>query len=199
MKKRRIIITAFILCASLVIGIGYATITGNLYINGTATFKGSVALDEQVAVGFTASKTGTNCTDASIDTSDKTKANITVVFNDTLGNAYEFTGNATYKISYNADDETLPSVMLNNPTATVTAGTANKGEFTITATYSPDVNTSGTGGLVDTSTNTVVLKPGQTVDVMVVVKYVNANDNGEIETGEVEATIAVDFSYSTIS
>lgn len=196
MKKRRLIITAFILCASLVIGIGYATLTGTLDIDGTATFKGKDALGEQVVVGFTSSKTGTNCTDASIDTSDTTKANITVVFNDTLGNAYEFTGNATYKISYDVADDTLPSVMLNAPTATVTAGTANKGEFTITATYSPDLG--GTGGSVDLSTNTVVLKPGQTVDVVVAVKYDNSKDNIEVETDEVEATIAVDFSYSTI-
>ena len=198
MKKRRLIITAFVLCASLVIGIGYATLTGTLDIDGSATFKGKTALGEQVVVGFTSSKPGTNCTDAAIDTSDPTKANITVVFNDTLGNENEFTGNATYKIAYNATDETLPSVKLEAPVANINAND-NKGTFSITATYSPDVNTSGTGGLVDLSTNTVVLKPGQTVDVIIAVKYDNATVDTDVETGEVEAIIDVGFSYSTIS
>ena len=37
MKKRRIVIAAFLICATLIAGIGYAGITETLTINGTAT------------------------------------------------------------------------------------------------------------------------------------------------------------------
>ena len=49
MKNRRNVLIAFLLCATLIVGVGYATFTGNLIINGTATYTHTGAeLDEDI-------------------------------------------------------------------------------------------------------------------------------------------------------
>lgn len=49
MKNRRNVLIAFLLCATLIVGVGYAAFTGNLIINGTATYTHDGAeLDEDI-------------------------------------------------------------------------------------------------------------------------------------------------------
>ncbi|MBQ8447348.1 MAG: hypothetical protein IJX27_00270 [Clostridia bacterium] len=49
MKNRKSILVAFLLCATLLVGVGYAAFTGNLIINGTATYTHDGSeLDEDV-------------------------------------------------------------------------------------------------------------------------------------------------------
>jgi hypothetical protein len=49
MKNRRNVLIAFLLCATLIVGVGYAAFTGNLIVNGTATYTHDGAeLDEDI-------------------------------------------------------------------------------------------------------------------------------------------------------
>ena len=43
MKNRRNLIVAFLLCACLIVGIGYAALTTNLYLNGSSIINGALA------------------------------------------------------------------------------------------------------------------------------------------------------------
>ena len=75
MKKRRIAIVAFLLCACMVIGIGYANITRKLKVSGNIATTAS-----ELEVYFTAAKAteglaGTNlCTGATLDSNAKATA-----------------------------------------------------------------------------------------------------------------------------
>ena len=63
MKKRRLAIVAFLLCACMVMGLGYAAMSNKLIANANAH-----STQGELDVYFTAAAKGENCKEASLDT-----------------------------------------------------------------------------------------------------------------------------------
>ena len=60
MKNRRTVLIAFLLCATLIVGVGYAAFVGNLTVNGTTSFDpDNSTLDDSVE--FSAVQYAENC------------------------------------------------------------------------------------------------------------------------------------------
>ena len=87
MKKRRTAIIAFLLCACLCIGAGYAAATDSLVVNGAANIAAATPEDFNLDVFFTdnisKSTTGTSGTEdvAALDASDTSKDTVTITVN----------------------------------------------------------------------------------------------------------------------
>lgn len=198
MKNRRNIIVAFLLCACLLVGIGYAQVTGNLAISGTARFNGSDKLTNDVnsAVKFVDSQPGKNCDSATISGEDY--GQMTVVINDAVGTPNkQFTAEATYTIGYDTTDITFPEVKLSAVSSAMrpVEGVANDqmDKWNITAVY----QNPSEGATINTD-DTVTLAPGATVEVLITITFTN----GEGETlfkGANTAAISVGMPYATIT
>lgn len=157
MKKRRFAIVAFLLCATLIMGIGYAAVNGMLMIGGKVTYNPLGVVEDNVdaAVKFTAAEADTlvpNCTAEATFTGDN--ATLNVVFNNT-GDGASYEAIATYTVKYDTEDMTYPKV-------------------SVTVTDQNAYNYGSTGWDVDVyfgtpGTNTVELVPGQEAVVTVVV------------------------------
>lgn len=177
MKKRRLVVAAFLLCAMLLMSIGYAAITGQLTINGTVTYNGTgeVGADIHTAVKFTEAKALTNCTAAITDTATGNVANMIVTFNDTEGVAgTKFTATAQYTVAYETEDTTLPKVVFETPVPQLT-GDSN---FAVTVDWVNDTE----------------IAPGGDATMTVTVTYtVPATP----ETGSVLASIIIPLPYAT--
>ena len=179
MKKRRLVVAAFLLCATLLMGIGYAAISGQLTINGTATYNGTgeVGSDIHTAVKFTNATAMTNCTAAITDTATGNVANMIVTFNDTEGVAgTEFTATAKYTVAYETEDQTLPKIVFEAPVPQLT-GDSN---FSVA---------------VDWNGNTEIAPGGEAV-MTVTVTYVVPSTP---ETGSVVASVVIPMPYATVA
>ena len=83
MKSRRIVVTAFLLCACLIIGVGYAALNDDLVVKGTGLLSEGMADTEfEKDVYFKEVTTRTNCT-AVIDASDTTGDTVVITISDT--------------------------------------------------------------------------------------------------------------------
>lgn len=120
MKNRRFAIVAFLLVATLVMGIGFATVTGQLNIMGTAKYNsyGETSSDVHTAVKFTDATAIENCTAAITDTTTGDTANMIITFNDVDAGANRFEASAVYTITYASTDTTLPTIEFADPVAT---------------------------------------------------------------------------------
>lgn len=178
MKKRRLTIVAFLLCATLIMGIGYAAISGTLNITGTAYFNGTSAVSSDIlsAIKFTEANAGDNCT-ATIATDHS--ATLDVTFNDTEGTVGDvFTASATYTIKYDTTDTTLPDVTFSVPAPTITSA-ANSEGFAISTDW----------------TTTQTLGVGEEIKVTVTVTYTNQDP---VVADTVSATISVPLPYVSV-
>ena len=188
MKNRRNIVIAFLLCACLLVGIGYAQISGQLIIGGNARFNGQSELTNEVkaAVVFSDAKANdSNCISATF--TDK-NATVDIVINDAKGTADEFSSSATFTIKYNTE-EAYPDVIFSDLAPAITSASGITG-WTITTVYENAQNGATTNG------TTATLVPGSTVDVTVTVKF-NNNASGEIYKNMDNATISVPLNYVT--
>lgn len=193
MKNRARIITAFLLCACLLVGVGYAQISGQLIIGGNARFNGQSELTSKVkeAVIFSnAVPNDVNCISASITDNAKKTADMTVVINDAVGVADTFSASATYTITYDTE-EAYPEVSFGVPTPTITSVNSLTG-WTITAVFQNPV------GEASVSEGVATLAPGASIDVVVTVMY-NNNSTGEVFKGTDNATISVPLNYVTVN
>lgn len=193
MKNRARIITAFLLCACLLVGVGYAQINGQLIIGGNARFNGQSELTSEVkeAVIFSnAVPNDGNCISASITDNAKKTADMTVVINDAVGVADTFSASATYTITYDTE-EAYPEVSFGVPTPTITSVNSLTG-WTITAVFQNPV------GEASVSEGVATLAPGASIDVVVTVMY-NNNSTGEVFKGTDNATISVPLNYVTVN
>ncbi len=179
MKKRNLAIAAFLLCATLVMGIGFASLSGTLNITGTAYFNGIAATSSDIlsSLKFSKAEAGDNCV-ATIATDHS--ATMDVTFNDTEGTVGDvFTATATYTIEYSSTQATnLPDVIFSIPEPSITSAAGSQG-FAI----STDWNTTKT------------LSFGNEITLTVTVTYTNQNP---VETNTVSATIAVPLPYVSV-
>lgn len=138
MKKRRIVLSSFLILAVLVMGIGFAALVETLNLTGTATYRPTSVVETDVssAIKFTkATPDGNYCVSATVIDDDN--ADMTIIFND-AGVSDTFTAVATYVVKYEAEANAhLPVVHL-TPTAAVTLlGTTTPAEgFTIKVEHS---------------------------------------------------------------
>ena len=195
MKNRARIITAFLLCACLLVGVGYAPVTGQLLVTGTSTFNGMSELTNEVkaSVVFTGGEAIENCTNAGIVGTTSKSADMTVVINDAKGNAEKFTAVAVYTIKYDTT-ESYPEVTFAVPNATVTETSGSTGKWGIEAIFEDDDAEGAVSGVI--VGNKVTLAPGESVKVRVTVTFDNAT--GEIFKEQSKATITVLLDYNTI-
>ena len=101
MKNRRNIIVAFLLCACLIVGVGYAALTDTLRIDGTATvkhenannvFDGCVVFDTTITNGANQLDTiqyGTDADTANVTVNSLTVDGSTAVFTLKIKNNYQ--------------------------------------------------------------------------------------------------------------
>ena len=195
MKNRRNMIVAFLLCACLIVGVGFAQVTGQLMVTGTSTFNGMGELTNEVkaAVVFTSGEAIENCTNAGIVGTTSKSADMTVVINDAKGNAETFTAVAVYTIKYDTT-EAYPEVTFTVPNATITETSGSTGKWDIEAVFEDDDAEGAISGTI--VGNTVTLAPGESVKVRVTVTFDNAT--GEIFKDQSKATITVLLDYHTI-
>ena len=146
MKKRRTAIIAFLLCACLAIGAGYATVTDTLVVNGTANVKQATADDFDLDVYFTGTPTVTTTGEGdedsiAIDAENNDLATITVNSLQTVGDVATFTieiensgattnSTATLLATKTVADPSLLEVMCTLGTHSLAPG--NKTTLTIT-------------------------------------------------------------------
>lgn len=118
MKKRRLTITAFLLCVVLAIGIGFATTTGSLVADGTITYHGSEAVTSAVyfsnktdgdysTVTLTASSAGAKTTTATVKSVFDTASTLTE--NKCTDVVYLA---VTYDSGDGAENATLPNIKI---------------------------------------------------------------------------------------
>ncbi len=158
MKKRRIAIVSFLILAVLVMGVGFAALTDNLFIKGEATLATTSAqsnFDQDVYFvnAAVATTTGTNTGEdtAVIGATDNDSATFYVK---TLGNKDEY---VTFTFTIKNDSEEFDALITldaNNPTTT------DSTNFTITYSTTND-------GIA--SDSEITCAAGDTVDVYVTV------------------------------
>ena len=105
MKNRRNVLIAFLLCATLIVGVGYAAFTGNLIINGTATYThDGKELDEDIF--FSGYENLSHC---NVSFTDKDTAAIEVTFTpaDSLDGGKTCTATAPLIITNTSPDKSV--------------------------------------------------------------------------------------------
>ena len=114
MKNRRNIIIAFLLCATLIVGVGYAAFVGNLTVNGTTAFNPeNNTLDEKIE--FSAVQYAENCTVNIGPTGDTATRDVTVTTADALTIDGKQIATATCVLVI-TNSSTDTAVTLTNPT-----------------------------------------------------------------------------------
>ena len=183
MKNRRKIIVAFLVLATLVMGVGYAAVNGTLKISGAAEFNGTsiVQSDVNKALKFESAAVVdgyANVCTAGVTTDHA--ADMSVTFNDGIGNPGDvFTAMAKFTIKYDTTDTTLPAVTLTLPVAEIPSQAGSPG-WDIETDWSADRS----------------LNPGESTTITVTVTYTNQNP---AEENSVSATINVPIPFATVS
>lgn len=192
MKRRRLAIAAFLLCAALVMGIGFASTVDVLEINGNATYRpNSVVVDRtDAAIKFTgATPDDAYCTAATY-TADS--ATMTVVINDLSSTSTTpFHAVATYKVTYETADLTYSKVTV-NANALLTAGVGSSQTvpgFSINTVCTMDNAEDQAAGM---------LSPGNSMTVVVTVSY-DPTAVTPAPTGPVTGTIGVTLTYTAVA
>jgi len=185
MKKRRLVIVAFMLATVLTLGVGYAAINGSLGITGRMEFQGKALTEPEVvnAVKFVASGDGApTVTDAGLcaaTVSGDHAADMSVTFTDPNGVVGEqFTVSATYTILYDSTNTALPDVTLTPSTIEQSGVNANQGV---------EVTTDWTGSKT--------LKVGETTTITVTVTYTNQDP---VVSGTASAAFNVPIPFVTV-
>lgn len=167
MKKRNLTFGIFMLCAVLVMGIGFAAVSGVLNLSGTAKFSGKDATSTAItsAVKFTkAEADGKFCTTASLgDTGMNATMAVTVnETRETVPAGETYTATATFTIKYDTTDKTLPHVQFDDPASKIsTSGTVENFQVTTdwagqTKTLAPGDETTITVTITFTQPETIV-------------------------------------------
>ncbi len=149
MKNRRNVLIAFLLCATLIVGVGYAAFSGNLIINGTATYTfDGEKLDEDIY--FSGYENLSHCNVSIEESGDTAALNVTftaadaidntctatatfIIKNESLTNAVEFI--APTQIIVNSADNTpsIFTVTVDMPVTTLEANSTIRVNITVTA------------------------------------------------------------------
>ncbi len=133
MKKRRIVIAAFLICATLIAGIGYADITENLTINGTASTSATNINVYFSSAAITSQSSGGNATPGVAGTGVKS-----VTFTASGLMTKDDTVTATYTITNGSDYPVKVSV----PTITV----GDETNFEVTSSFNEEIELDAVDG-----------------------------------------------------
>ncbi|MBR2930489.1 MAG: hypothetical protein IKC32_04600 [Clostridia bacterium] len=176
MKNRKRIVVAFLLCAMLLISVGFAAVTNVLDIQGSASVSATTAEEEfNEDIYFT----------GVVSPADGTGATIVSNFADDGATKYGYTAN----INTNNNDKaqfTVNSLANKNDSVTITYQIANDSEHVATVSLKTITNTNGTTqGATGTGdfdfdyyfgtagTKTVQIAAGQKATVSVTIKLLN--------------------------
>ena len=124
MKNRRSIIVAFLVVAMLVVGVGYAAVSGALTVTGDLAFYNSSYSDTIVdaALTFTDDIVTYNCSATKGEanaTGAYQAATIDVNFYDTNDSATSYTATAEYTVQYGTAGQDLPSITVSAASASI--------------------------------------------------------------------------------
>ena len=198
MKKRRLVIGTFLLCAVLVMGIGFAAVADTLNITGRASFRSSAIVkgDVSSAIYFDPAYTPDVDTGADDDNVFPTKsatisagekpnaADLTLVINGVEGRTTPYVLTAVYKVNYDLGDGSLPTV-----TTAVNATLKDSGVdvpgFAIAAKLYEGETTS--------SAVVTEMEPGDTAYAIVTITYTTP---AQIPTNVLAGTIDVTLHFS---
>ncbi len=199
MKNRRFAIVAFLLVATLVMGIGFAAVSGQLNITGSATYNSFAETSSNIhsAIKFTEATAVQNCTASITDEQNgANSADLTVTFNDeTSSNEGDnFEAVAIYTIAYESNDTTLSDVAF--LTADELNGTGNtyiscdNDNFTVTCEWVDNKNTVSPHATNDHAESIAKLK--------VTVRYNHPTDETTEEDVEI-AIISIKLPYASVA
>ena len=168
MKNRRTLLVAFLLCATLLVGVGYAAFTGNLIINGTATYTHDGSeLDEDIF--FSGYENLKHC---NVAFADKDTATLEVIFTpaDSLDGGRTCVATATLIITNTSPDKAvkfdttaLNEIIVNSAdtTASIFEVDATLSNETLAANSTIKVNvtvTASISGINENRTGTFVIQ-----------------------------------------
>ena len=158
MKNRRIAITAFLLCACLLIGVGYAGLVDDLIVNSKVDLTAKGASDEFSEDVYFVSADGTNCS-AALDHSDSAKDTVLVTIDDVVSGMAMKNDTASVKLNIKNDSSEQVKVSVKVPATDITYGAGSP--FAV-AMVEPAVEiASGETGTVNVS---ILLKSTITTD-----------------------------------
>ena len=159
MKNRKIIVTAFLLVAALMLGVGYAALTDTLTIIGNAHIDTDVAnatFDSKVY--FTAAEaTSTTGTGTVADVASFTPDDATFTANKlaTVGQKSVF----TFTITNDSSVDAVISVSANKLSGDVNPTNSNEDKFTVTYAYPQGMNVAKQGGTITVVVTVEVAEP----------------------------------------
>lgn len=177
MKKRRVIIVAFLLIATLIMSIGYAAVAATLTIGGNVTFRPADkvigAKDEAIKFSHDAGDTIANPAEGTVDpvtvtalvTSDDT-ATMNVVVNGVKDRVADYVGTATFTVLYDTADTTFDPVYL-YPEANITGGDITGLHIEYDYSANPDGNKLVAGGEMTVTITVTVDADIAATDIMV--------------------------------
>lgn len=184
MKNRRFAITVFLLVATLVMGIGFAAVSGQLNITGTAKYNSftETSSDVHSAIKFTEASAVKNCTASITDTQNGDSADLTVTFNDETSenDGDDFEAVAIYTIAYESTDTTLSPVTFSDPDIS-----CDNDNFVVTCEWVNGKNTIEPHGTDNHDASVAQIK--------VTVRYNHSDDEQSVET----AIITITLPYAT--
>ncbi len=143
MKNRRIAITAFLLCACLLIGVGYAGLVDDLIVNSKVTLTAAGASDEFSEDVYFVSADGTNCS-AALDHTDSTKDTVLVTINDVVSGMAMKDDTASVTLNIKNDSSEQVKVFVKVPATDITYGAGSPFEVAMVET-DVVINAGGTG------------------------------------------------------
>lgn len=197
MKNRKLLIVSFLLAATLIMGVGYANLSGSLSITGDATFIGVEMLEDNVPLALQFVDAGPVAGFEDVCSAEVLEANaegwkhvasIDVNFYDD-GRDEPFKAQAEFVIQYGESTANLPTITLGQLAASIdpTEGTdwTDKGEFDCTIEWKDG------GGDAEKEINA-----GDQVSVIVTVTYDKQGD--DVANSEVSGTVNVGIPYSSI-
>lgn len=176
MKKRRLTIIAFLLCATLLMGIGYASVTGSLTINGTAAYA-PAGLVDAATVSF-ANPAANKCTVALSNAN--TTATIDVSFADNNGVAdyagFVYTATAQLDIVYAAD--------------------ANLADLRVSIVDTTPFDEAGFSYTAEWIDNDNIVGPGETIKILLTIQYTVQDP---VPTASVSDSFVVSLNYAPVA
>ncbi len=163
MKKNKIL-TGILLVAFMVVGVGFAAITKNLEVSGSAT---ATVDDKNFVVVFTAvDDSGL----ATIDSNDAKKATITIT------SGFTKAGD-TKTVKLTVTNKSTEATKLNAVLATPSTTNSNTTYFTVTASWGA----------------TTTIAPQATAELSVVITLIKTPDNADAAVDTYKSTFTVSF------
>lgn len=174
MKNRRKIVVALLVCACLVLSVGYAALADELVIDGNGSYEASLSPFD-ADVYFTQVIAQGNGVTATV-TAGSDSATFDIKLNSADSSTYEsksgsvYTSEAVYEFTYvvdNAEENTATSATFSAPVLTVAPGAG----WTVEAVICDHAGTPYIG-------NQVTLEDGETACVKITVSYDSSVDDG---------------------